>query len=452
MSFSRYPEYKDSGVEWLGQVPSHWVIDRIKRSIKSCRNGIWGDEATGDDLDIPCVRVADFDRTSLIARLDEPTIRNVTLKEREGRLLQKGNLLLEKSGGGELQPVGCVVLYDAVHPAVCSNFVAKMELMEGMSPSFWRYLHAAAYSVRLNVGSINQTSGIQNLDQGRYFDERVAFPPANEQQEIAKFLETETGKIDVLINEQEKLIALLKEKRQAVISNAVTKGCDPSVPMKDSGIEWLGEVPAHWDVSRVKYLVEAIEQGWSPQCEGFPVESDDEWGVLKVGCVNGGTFSPSENKRLPHNMEPIPELGLSAGDVLISRANTRELVGSASVVDRAFPRLMLCDKIYRLRVIENRIAPKFISMFLGSIGARSQIELSATGASSSMLNISQSTILDISLAIPGVDEQIGIIQAVEAEVARLDALIEQANRGIELLKERRGSLISSVVTGKIKVF
>jgi type I restriction enzyme S subunit len=163
MSFRRYEEYKDSGVEWLGEVPAHWEIHRLKRSIATCTNGIWGNEAQGDENDVPCVRVADFDRTGLTVTLSDPTIRNIGIRERVGRLLERGNLLLEKSGGGEKQPVGCVVMYDDARAAVCSNFVARMVLAPDMCPSFWRYVHAAAYAVRLTTGSINQTSGIQNL-------------------------------------------------------------------------------------------------------------------------------------------------------------------------------------------------------------------------------------------------------------------------------------------------
>jgi type I restriction enzyme S subunit len=124
----------------------------------------------------------------------------------------------------------------------------------------------------------------------------------------------------------------------------------PSLPMKDSGIDWLGKVPAHWDVKPVKSLIHSIEQGWSPQCEGYPAD-DGDWGVLKVGCVNGGRFDPDENKALPVNLEPIPSLGIAKGDILISRANTRELVGSAAVVEDNYPQLMLCDKLYRLKAI-----------------------------------------------------------------------------------------------------
>ena len=224
MNFPRYPSYKDSGVEWLGAVPEHWRIDRIKRSTISSKNGVWGDEAKQDENDMPCVRVADFDRQALRVELDEPTLRNIVDSERVGRVLVRGDLLLEKSGGGEGQPVGCVVLYDDPRPAVCSNFVARVQTAPGMGSSFWRYVHAAAYAVRLNTRSIKQTSGIQNLDASQYFDERAGFPSIPEQTQIAAFLDRETAKIHALVAEQRRLMELLKEKRQAVISHAVTKG------------------------------------------------------------------------------------------------------------------------------------------------------------------------------------------------------------------------------------
>jgi len=226
MSFAQYEKYKDSGVEWLGKVPSHWKVDRFKCSISRCKNGIWGDEAQQNNNDIPCVRVADFDRQTLTVKLNEPTIRNITAQERISRILEHGDLLLEKSGGGALQLVGCVVLYDDQKPAVCSNFIARVQISDGMDSSFWRYVHAAAYNVRLTIGSINQTSGIQNLDQDRYFNERAAFPHIEEQAAIASFLDRETAKIDSLIEESNKAIDLLQERRNALIFAAVTGKID----------------------------------------------------------------------------------------------------------------------------------------------------------------------------------------------------------------------------------
>jgi len=212
VSIRRYPKYRDSGVQWLGRIPEHWRVDRLKRSIVDCKNGTWGNEPQGDDNDVACVRVADFDRERLEVVLSYPTMRRVDAKDRETRLLSRGDLLLEKSGGGETQPVGRVVLYnDGRAAAVCSNFVARIRLRGDMNASFWCYAHAAAYSAGLNTKANKQTSGIQNLDQQQYLDERAAFPPLPEQNAIAAFLDRETKTIDTLVAEQRRLMELLKE-------------------------------------------------------------------------------------------------------------------------------------------------------------------------------------------------------------------------------------------------
>ena len=210
MSFPRYSEYKDSGVEWLGEVPAHWAVERLKLSTEFCQNGIWGNDAQGDENDVICIRVADFDRNRMRVSLNNPTYRNVTTVEFKSRMVTQGDLLLEKSGGGEKQPVGFVALYEDEAPAICANFIARIRLAAGMNPSFWRYVHAAGYSIGLNVSSIKQTSGIQNLDQHSYLNERVAFPPVVEQACIAAFPDHETAHIDALIDEQKRRIELLK--------------------------------------------------------------------------------------------------------------------------------------------------------------------------------------------------------------------------------------------------
>lgn len=214
---------------------------------------------------------------------------------------------------------------------------------------------------------------------------------------------------------------------------------------KDSGVEWLGAVPAHWDVTRLRHGVDTIEQGWSPQCEGEPVSSRDQWGVLKVGCVNGGTFDPKENKALPHDLQAPPELGVRRGDVLISRANTRELVGSVAVPHIDHPNLLLCDKLYRLRM--NDLATVgFVQRFLQSSVARGQIELGASGASASMVNISQDVIMGMTWALPNLDEQECITAFLDRETAKIDALVAEQQRLVELLKEKRQAVISHAVT------
>ena len=154
---------------------------------------------------------------------------------------------------------------------------------------------------------------------------------------------------------------------------------------------------------------------------------------------------------LPPELEPMPELGLAAGDLLISRANTRELVGGAAVALKDYPRLMLCDKLYRIRMRPGTCEPQFLALYLGTSQIRGQIEIEATGASSSMLNIGQSTILELSVAVPPMHEQYQILNVVSEQIARADALVAEADAAIELLQERRTALISAAVTGQIDV-
>lgn len=215
---------------------------------------------------------------------------------------------------------------------------------------------------------------------------------------------------------------------------------------KDSGVSWLGEVPAHWEIAPIKRAVCSFEQGWSPQCENFAAESASEWGVLKVGCVNGGVFRSTENKKLPDELSPLIQYSLKKGDLLISRANTRELVGSAAVVPRDFDNLLLCDKLYRARTNLGYAFVAYLALFLGTPEARSQIELAATGASSSMLNIGQAAILDLPIPRFEQTEMNAILAFLDRETAKIDALIAEQEKLIALLAEKRQATISRAVT------
>jgi type I restriction enzyme S subunit len=442
MSFPRYPKYKDSGVEWLGEVPEHWEVDRFKTSVQSCRNGIWGGEAQENEDDVPCVRVADFDRQRLRVVLDNPTIRNVTSSERDGRLLSRGDLLLEKSGGGELQPVGCVVLYEDNSAAICSNFVARMQLAEGMVPSFWRYLHAAAYTVRLNTRSIKQTSGIQNLDQQQYLDERAAFPPSVEQTAIATFLDRETAKIDALIAEQQRFIELLQEKRQAVISHAVTKGLNPDAPMKDSGIEWLGEVPEHWAMKRLKHVSPYLTVGIVVTPSTYV--TDDGLPFIYGGDIREGVIDWEGSRRIsPESSCLQSKTQLRAGDLLMVR------VGAPGVTAVVPPPCEggNCASVMLIR--QGTFSSQWLCYLLNTRVVRFQVEVVQYGAAQEQFNISHA--VNFWMPVPPIEEQNQIAAALDAETNTSDSLIAEAQHAITLLQERRSALISAAVTGQIDV-
>ena len=438
MSFPRYERYKDSGVEWLGDVPEYWGVNRMKNTVASCRNGIWGQEPVGDEWDIPCVRVADFDRQRLVARENVPTVRNVTAIERRGRVLRRGDLLLEKSGGGDLQPVGCVVLYYSYREAICSNFIARMETVSGFDASFCRYLHFAMYALRLTTRSINQTSGIQNLDQSAYLNEVVALPTFDEQERIGRFLDQETAKIDALIEEQRRLIELLKEKRQAVVSHAVT--CLMS-DNDGSGHTQYGDKLGHH--------IKSIEQGWSPQAEDRGPE-EGEAAVLKLSAVKAGRFIGGEVKALPKFLRVPSALLLRDNDFLCTRANTPELVGDTCVVKNVPAATIFSDLIYRL-TLQTSLLPSYLNLVMQSDLGRSLAKRDARGSSLSMVKLGHDHIRNWCIPVPPTSEQLRITETLDGKRNQLAVLIEQTEAVIALLNERRSALISAAVTGKIDV-
>ena len=448
MSFPRHGGYNDSGVEWLGEVPSHWKVERLKLSVESCRNGIWGQEADGGADDIICVRVADFDRVRLGVELKEPTIRSVSERERGGRLLRTGDLLLEKSGGGEKQPVGAVVLYGQPEAAVCSNFVARMRLAPAMHPRFWTYVHSAAYAVRLNDRSINQTSGIQNLDQAAYLEERAPYPPTGEQAAIADFLDRETAKIDALVEAQRRLIALLKEKRQAVISHAVTKGLDPSAPLKPSNIPWLGDVPAHWEVASLKRYVTVLP-GYAFPSNGFSQNTAETPLLRGVNVAAGRTRWDDVAYWRRADGDALDAWQLRTGDVVLGmdRPWITDGLRVALLTERDVPSLLL----QRVAAFRSRSAlvPEYLVRLLELHAFHHHCAPEMTGVS--VPHISPEQIGEYAVPLPPPGEQVRILGAVREFNEDAERLSREADRAINLFTERRVALISAAVTGKIDV-
>lgn len=216
---------KDSGVEWLGEIPAHWELKPLRTTVISCQNGVWGDDPDGD-RDVVCVRVADFDRVALGVDISDPTLRAIEPRVVAERGLRSGDLLLEKSGGGENQPVGAVVIYSHSTTAVCSNFVARVVVSDTCDPQFLVYLHKALYAMRVNTRHIKQSTGIQNLDSSSYFGESVGVPTFAEQRVIAAQLARDTARIDDLMSRIQAAISRLHELRTALISAAVTGKID----------------------------------------------------------------------------------------------------------------------------------------------------------------------------------------------------------------------------------
>ena len=445
--FRPYSEYKDSGVEWLGDIPVHWEVRRLGSTVDGCQNGVWGEEADGVH-DIICVRVADFDRVGFRVVVEDPTLRSIEPRLAQTRQLAAGNLLLEKSGGGERQPVGVVVMYDHDEAAVCSNFIARMPVADGCDPRFLTYLHAALYAARINTRSIKQSTGIQNLDSAGYLSEAIGLAELGEQRAIAAFLDRETAKIDALVTTKKRLVELLQEKRTALITRAVTWGLDATVAMKDSGVEWLGEVPAHWEVKPLK-SVAGLQTGLTLG-KTYHGEATTTRPYLRVANVQDGYFALDDIAEVELPVRDVGRYELRGGDVLITEGGDFDKLGRGYVWEEQIPRCLHQNHIFAVRPLQGVLRSHFLAFTMSSGYGRAYF--TATSKQSTNLASTNSTKLrNFPVPVPAPDEQDEIIRWIDRETAKLDALVGKVREAIDHLKEFRTALISAAVTGKIDV-
>lgn len=441
--YPAYPAYKSTGCDWFPEIPSHWGIDRAKWSISSCQNGVWGAEPDGDD-DLVCIRVADFDRQSLRVSTEKLTMRSIAEKDRRNRLLSSGDLLLEKSGGGEQQLVGAVVEFNQTFPAVTSNFIARMVASDGMNSRFLTYLHSHLYSGRVNFRSIKQTTGIQNLDSQAYLDESITYPPLDEQQAIARFLDFKTAQIDALIAKKKSLLDKLSEKRTALINHAVTKGLDPSVPMKDSGVAWLGNVPAHWDAKRLKFVVSTFGGG-------TPNTSKPEYWNGDIPWV-----SPKDMKSdfIESTEDNLTEIGVAESATKIVPVDSVLIVVRSGILRHTIPVArntveVSLNQDMKALVADERLRPGFIHWFISGLQDGLLPIWSKQGCT--VESIEMDYMSNTVIPLPPVEEQDTILEKILAITTRLDAQVEKVAEVISSLVEYRSSLITHAVTGKIDV-
>ncbi|KYP80058.1 restriction endonuclease subunit S [Ferroacidibacillus organovorans] len=430
MSFTRYEKYKGSGVEWLGEVPEHWEVKRIGYFFEERREKV-------SDKDYPPLSVT---KNGVVPQLESAA------KTDDGdnrKRVCKGDFVINsrsdrKGSSGAASLDGSVSLINIVlktRGAVRIDYVHHLFRSFSFQEEFYRF----GKGIVADLWSTNY-SEMCNIT--------MAIPPVSEQHAIAEFLDNETMKIDMLLEEQEKLINLIREKRQAVISHTVTNGLDPTAPMKDSGIEWLGEVPEHWGVVPLKTVISTIESGTSVNAIDTPA-LQGELGVLKLSCVYNGRFDPSENKTvLPEEVERV-SCSLRAGCLVVSRGNTPDLVGSAGLVKEDHEGIFLSDLLWQVHC--TNVEAAFAHYWTLTRAYRWQIHLACTGTSSSMQKITKGKFRQFVFLQPPLLEQEDVVKFLDTETDKLDRLVNQAERAIELLKERRSALISAAVTGKIDV-
>jgi type I restriction enzyme, S subunit len=438
LTFPKYETYQDSNISWLQDIPGSWKLERAKWLFKKMERPV----RPKDEV----VTAFRDGQVTLRKNRREEGFTNA-LQEHGYQGIRKGDLVIHAMDAFA-GAIG-VSESDGKSTPVYSVCIPRGE--------FYVNNHYYAYLLRYMALS----GFIQSLAKGireRSTDFRfndfanlcLPIPSKEEQDRIVNFLDRKTSEIDQAIAQKQRLIELLQEQKAILINQAVTRGLNPNTPMRNSGIEWIDEIPEHWEVMRLKVLIKKLDQGWSPQCFAYPAEID-QWGVLKVGCVNGYKFNPHENKVLPPDLKPIKELEIQHEDVLISRANTVELVGSAACVLYPREKLILCDKLYRVRVHRERIIPEYFVLLLQVPTARDQIEIGANGASPSMQNIGQDVIKNLYSSIPPIDEQIKILDVIRELSIQSQEVTAAISKEIQALLELKSSLISEAVTGKIKI-
>ena len=423
MSLPRYREYKDSGVPWIGDVPAHWRISPLKRQARlltekadSRRMPIaleniegWSGRFIETEGDFLGDGVAFSANDILFGKL-RPYLAKVFLAAQEGEAVGDFHVLRPDAG-----------------------LIPRYAQYQMLQRQFIDVIDGSTFGSKMPRASWESLGGMP-----------FVVPQVEEQGAIAAFLDRETAKIDALIAEQETLLALLAEKRQATISHAVTRGLDPGVPMKDSGIAWLGEVPAHWAVTPFRYCVK-FQEGPGIMADDF---LDDGVPLLRVSGVHGNwaTLDGCNYLNPTRVAQKWNHFRVELGDLLISASAS---LGTVCEVGPEVEGSIPYTGIIRLKGIPGAMTKDYIRHFVVSGQFLRQIDLFKAGAT--IQHFGPTHLSQMIIAQPPLDEQAEIASYLDEAASRCDMLTTQASSAIELLKERRSALIAAAVTGKIDV-
>ena len=443
MSFPAYPSYQGSEVEWLGEVPSHWAVTRLKRACSIFASNVDKRSVEGQDAVRLC-NYTDVYYNDLIGATLPFMEATATSDQIERFSLIAGDTIITKDSESPDDIARSAYVLTTLPGVICGYHLSMVRpFPTAHGPFIKRYFdsaHARAY-FHTNANGLTRVGlGQYSLDNAP-----LALPPLAEQVAIAAFLDLETAKIDALIKEQRRLIALLKEKRQAVISHAVTKGLDPHAPMKDSGVEWLGEVPAHWNIKPLKQLA---AQGTSITYGIVQAGPDIPDGVpyIRTSDMSGDQL-PAEGylRTSPEIDQAYARSKVSAGDLVIA---IRATVGKPLIVPPLLEGANLTQGTAKFSP-SAIISARFAQLVLGSAGASSEFERISKGAT--FKEITLEMLRNFRVPVPPTGEQKSIVIAIDSQLRAFSELIDTAELSERLLTERRAALISAAVTGKIDV-
>ncbi|EPG9351881.1 restriction endonuclease subunit S [Pseudomonas aeruginosa] len=451
MTFPAYPAYKDSGVEWLGEVPEHWAVHPLKRAIERIESGTSVNAADFPAepgslgvLKTSCVYTGKFDWAENKS-VDDEDLSRVSCP------LRKDTLIVSRMNTPDL--VGATGLVtEAPNGIFLPDRLWQVYFLVNHSPEFLFYFSKSReYREQVKMACSGTSASMQNLGQDDFRGLLFAEPPKPEQTQIARFLDHETARIDALIEEQQRLIELLKEKRQAVISHAVTKGLDPTVPMKDSGVEWLGEVPAHWQVGALKHFISPVPGAIKTGPFGSHLKSEDmkegPYKVFNQRSVIDADFSAGDNFISEEKFAELRGFTAFPGDVLVT---TRGTIGRAAILPDNAEVGILHPCLLRVQVDESKITSSYLCRLIQESHLL-KTQLSLMSNSTTIEVIYSETMANLLIPVPPITEQAQIAAFLDDVISKFGALTSDANESVRLLQERRSALISAAVTGKIDV-
>lgn len=432
MSFPAYTAYKDSGVDWLGVVPDHWTVTLLKRGYQVVLGKMLQPEARRDDDELlPYLRAANIQ----LSGVDNVDVKRMwfSAEEKKSLLLRRGDLLVSEGGD-----VGRSAIWNFDdEECYFQNSINRVRSIDGNST---RFLYFWMIAIKKNgyVDVLCNKSTIAHFTAEKVAAVPLPIPTKSEQTQIARFLDHETARIDALIEEQQRLIELLKEKRQAVISHAVTKGLDPTIPMKDSGAEWLGEVPAHWETLRIGAVYsEAADKGLA------------ELPVLRVSIHHGVSdkeLSEEESDRKITRIDDREKYKrVRPGDLVYNMMRAWQGGFGAVLVDG------LVSPAYVVARPKNEDISRYVEQLLRTGCAVEEMRKNSYGITDFRLRLYWDQFKNIVIVIPPEVERQQIMERIDSLINESEALKSEADRLIVILQERRSALISAAVTGKIDV-
>lgn len=436
--YQKYPEYKDSGVEWLGEIPSHWDL-KSSKFLFNIVNGSTPKSGIEDywEGDITWVTPTDLSKIQHF-EISESS-RNITQKGLDScgtSLVPKRSLILSCRA-----PIGSLAI---TTKEVCTNQGCKSLVVKAEVNTKFMYYFLSVSTKQLNV--LGRGTTFLELSSDELGNFKLPYPISKEQFEIANFLDHETAKIDTLIAKQEKLIELLKEKRQAVISHAVTKGLNPDVAMKDSGVEWLGDVPEHWLIPNVGYHSEVTKLTGFEYTNLWQPKADGEVIALRGFNIQERYLDLKKTEKISKDLSfKLLRSKLFKGDLVLPCTGT---LGNAALIDRD-DTYHINQNIAKATFNKDLFLSEFCLYWFTSPIFKKMVDFNNTSGMQPVLLIGD--IRKLPILLSPLNEQKEIVVFLNRNIQKIDSLIKKAESAIQLMQERRTALISAAVTGKIDV-